>query len=303
MISIIKSIILNIINAHEPYAGNSMMMALFFMSLMIVIFYGKDNKLKKAVIVPIVIMMGILYIGIPLFISFGGTYQFFYVGRTFWIMITPIVTAFGLTMFICGIDNPPKQLLAVCLFFPIFLYCGTFKLSNDMFVKPENAYRLPQSTVDITEHIISETDTPRIIVPYTIAHPFRQISTDVYLLYGEDASFGRIKLTSDDLLYVSYQMELITPDLNYIVPLAKDYDVDYILFDTVYTEFCEEGNINVYGYPVDENYVADRTATVTFDELKSISVVDNEKGIYWDLSEYGLEYDGTFGQYILYKFV
>lgn len=74
-------------------------------------------------------------------------------------------------------------------------------------------------------------------------------------------------MTSDDLVKVSEQMSFITPDLNYVIPLARDYGVDYIIFDTVYTELCENRNINIHGYPVDENYVGDRTSTVSLDDL------------------------------------
>ncbi|MDO4189195.1 MAG: hypothetical protein Q4D29_09415 [Lachnospiraceae bacterium] len=296
----IKELFRYMLNAHKAYSGTGMMMALYFVALMVILFYCKDKKTRKSIILPSLFMMGVMYILVPIFDTFKY-YLIYYDGRMFWIMITPIIIAIGFTIFIMGIEDERKRVLALVILLPLFLYCGEFKLSNAMYKKAENFERLPQSTMDITEYILSQVEEPKIIVPYTIAHPFRQVSAKVHLLFGEDATYGRINIASDEMRRACDEMERTTPDLNYIVPLARENNVDYIAFDTVYTEFCENGNINIYGYPVDENYVGDRTPTVNLDNISCGGVVDDDKGIYWDLSAYGLNYEGTFGQYILYR--
>ena len=296
----IKELIRYMLDAHNAYSGTGMMMALYFVALMIIVFYCKDKHVKKAIILPSVLLIIVMYVGVPLYDTLV-TYLKFYDGRMFWMLITPIIISIGFTYFVMGIDDDKLKILALILIIPISLYCGEFQISNAMFKKAENLYRLPQSSVDITEYVTSEMDSPKLIVPYTIAHPFRQISTDVHLLYGEDATSGRIWSTSGEFRMLCEEMEHVTPDLNVIMPVARDNNVNYILFDTVYTQFCEDGDINIYGYPIDENYVGDRTSTVGFDDIKGVSVIDDESGIYWDLSYYGLKYEKTFGQYILYK--
>ena len=296
----IKELIRYMLDAHNAYNGTGMMMALYFVALMIIVFYCKDKHVKKAIILPSVLLIIVMYFGVPLYDTLVY-YLKFYDGRMFWMLITPIIISIGFTYFVMGIDDDKLKILALILIIPISLYCGEFQISNAMFKKAENAYRLPQSSVDITEYVTSEMDSPKLIVPYTIAHPFRQISTDVHLLYGEDATSGRIWGASGELRMLCEEMEHVTPDLNVIMPVARDNNVNYILFDTVYTQFCEDGDINIYGYPIDENYVGDRTSTVGFDDIKGVSVIDDESGIYWDLSYYGLKYEKTFGQYILYK--
>ena len=298
----IKVLIRYMLDAHKAYSGTGMMMALYFVALLIIFFYCKDKKLKKSLLLPSVFVIIIMYVLVPLYDTFKW-YLMFYDGRMFWMLITPIVTAIGFTIFVFGIEDKKKQLLALLFLIPVCVYCGEFKLSDSMYKKAENLERLPQCTVDITNHITDEMDSPKLLVPYTIAHPFRQLSTDVYLLFGENATSGRITGTSVEMRNICEEMERITPDLNLIVPFARDNDVNYILFDTVYTELCEEGNINIYGYPIDKNYVGDRTSTIDFDDLKGVKVIDDEKGVYWDLSAYDLEYEGTFGQYILYRFL
>lgn len=302
MTSFIKTFTRYALDAHNAYSGTGMMMALYFMALLIVFCFCSDKKIKKSVLLPSLFLMALLYIGIPYY-NTTHSYLTVFDGRLFWVLMTPVITAIGLTVFICKIEDKKTRLIALAILVPIFLYCGEFKLSNAMFEKPENSYRLRQCSIDITEHMLNETESPKLLAPYTMSYDFRQISTDVSLLFGENATSGRILgVKDDDIKEICDQMEYVTPDLNFIIPIARKNGVDYILFDTIYTELCENGNINIYGYPVNENYVGDRTPTVSFDELKDIKVVDDEKGIYWDLSAYGLKYDGTFGQYILYKF-
>ena len=297
----LKELVRYMLDAHNPYSGTGMMMALYFVALMIIAFYCKDKYVKKALILPSVLFIAVMYALVPIVNIVCHYFADFHIGRMFWMLITPIIISIGFTYFVMGIDSDKLKVLALIIIIPISVYCGEFQISNAMFKKAENAYRLPQSSVDITEYVTSEMDSPKLIVPYTIAHPFRQISTDVYLLYGEDATYGRIVRTKDELIRVCEEMEHVTPDLNVIMPIARDNNVNYILFDTVYTQFCEDGDINIYGYPIDENYVGDRTSTVGFDDIKGVSVIDDESGIYWDLSYYGLKYEKTFGQYILYK--
>ena len=297
----LKELVRYMLDAHNPYSGTGMMMALYFVALMIIVFYCKNKYVKKALILPSVLFIAVMYALVPIVNIVCHYFADFHIGRMFWMLITPIIISIGFTYFVMGIESDKLKVLALILIIPISLYCGELQISNAMFKKAENLYRLPQSSVDITEYVTSEMDSPKLIVPYTIAHPFRQISTDVYLLYGEDATYGRIVRTKDELIRVCEEMEHVTPDLNVIMPIARDNNVNYILFDTVYTQFCEDGDINIYGYPVDENYVGDRTSTVGFDDIKGVSVIDDESGIYWDLSYYGLKYEKTFGQYILYK--
>jgi len=301
MVETVKELIRLIIDADNAYGGTGMMLCLYFISMLIIAFYCKDEIIKKIIILPSVFLLIIVYVGVPLLKALGFCLDY-YDGRLFWMLMTPVVTAIALTLFISGINNQKSRIIALILIIPISLYCGQYMISKSMYLKAENAYRLPQEAVDITEKVLSQTDNPKLIVPYTFAHPFRQISTDVYLLYGEDATYGRITPAKDEFCKICDEMGKTIPDLNYIMPIANENGVDYILFDTTYTELCENGNINIFGIKADENYVGDRTPYITFDNLADVSVINDENGVYWDLSSYGLSYDGTFGQYILYRF-
>lgn len=300
MVSLAKSYIRYVLDAQEAYRGAGMMMALYFLALIIILALYQDKKKKAAMLLPSMVLIAFVYLGVPLFNTVNYYLEFFD-GRLFWTLITPVITAIGLTVFISGISDKRDRIIAICILVPAIVYCGKFMISDAIYKESTNQYKLPQEAVDVTEYITSEMDSPIIIMPYTIVYPFRQISTDVYPLYGEDATSWRIMRARDVMFPICEEMERVTPDLNMIVPKARELNVDYIMFDTVYTELCENGNINIYGYPADPNYVGDRTSTIDFDDLIDVSVIDDEKGIYWDLSAYGLSYEKTFGQYILYR--
>lgn len=301
MVNFIKTYIRYVIEAQNAYRGEGMMMALYFVALIIIFAYCKDKKTKKAILMPTVLIMAILYLGIPLFNTMDHYFEFFD-GRFFWLLITPIVTAIGLTYLITNIENTKVRIASLVFMVPICLYCGVFKLSDSIYKKSENAYKLPQVSVDMTEYLLSQDKDPILLVPYTFSYDFRQISSDIMLEFGEDATSGRIYNAEKGSIIVCDQMERVIPDLNYIHKASKWWSTEYIVFDTVYMELCENGNINIDGYPIDENYVGDRTPTISYDELLPISVVEDEKGVYWDLSEYCLEFEGRFGQYVLYRF-
>ena len=296
----IKLLIQTIIKADNAYGGEGMMLGLYFISLLILLFYS-TKKIKDSITIPQLLLILLMYIGVPVIDVFGWKMEFFD-GRFFWLLMTPIITAIGLTFFVFGIDKIKMRVIAILLLLPIIFYCGKFSISNDMYKKATNLYRLPQTAVDITEYVLSEKEEPKIVVPYTISHPFRQISTKIHPLYGEDATSGRICGTPGEFWYMCDQMERVIPDFNYITERCDHYNVDYILFDTVYTELCENGNINVYNYPADPRYVGDRTPTVTYDDLLPITVVD-EDDPHWDLSAYNLKYCRRFEQYVLYEFI
>ena len=148
----IKELIRYMLDAHNAYNGTGMMMALYFVALMIIVFYCKDKHVKKAIILPSVLFIIVMYVGVPLYDTLVA-YLKFYDGRMFWMLITPIIISIGFTYFVMGIDDDKLKILALILIIPISLYCGEFQISNAMFKKAENAYRLPQSSVDITEYV------------------------------------------------------------------------------------------------------------------------------------------------------
>ena len=53
----LKVLIRCMLDAHNAYVGTGMMMALYFVALMIIVFYCKDKHVKKAIILPSVLLL------------------------------------------------------------------------------------------------------------------------------------------------------------------------------------------------------------------------------------------------------
>lgn len=298
----IKDYIREIMHAADVYKGSGMMLALYFVALIMIFLYMKDKKKKTVIIFTAIASLFVIYTALPFIQIFVRDIEAVST-RFFWVLMTPLVTAIGFTIFVYSINSNKKRIIVTVCILVISFLSGSFQISKAMFKKAENEYRLPQSCVDMVNTMLSEKERPLLCVPYTIAHPFRQISTDVYLLYGEDATIGRIIFPEDpDFYKMCDEMERHTPDMDLVFKKCRDYKVDYIVFDVTYHKLCKEDFINVNGYPEDPDYVGDRSSHINAEIYKEIVVVDDAVQPYWDLSYYDISYVGAYGQYLLYRF-
>ena len=195
----------------------------------------------------------------------------------------------------------------VLILVPVIFFSGVFKLSDAMFEKSENAYKLPSEVVQICDYVLDERHDlegdVNIVVPYEIAHVPRQISSHINMLFGENATYGRISYEWDsDKVKACDEMITTLPNLSFVNKVAKENDMEYIVFNSVYHEF---GGISVNpgGYSEDPNFVGDRTPKISDESLLNVDVIAADDGAkYWKLENYGLRYVDTFGQYLLYKY-
>lgn len=298
-----KNFILDVIHLNNEYTGTGMYMALYFATLLMAAFYIREKKIKDAVLLPSLLMLLGVYAAIPFVHNFiMPVYDEEIRGRFFWILMAPAIAALGCTLFVKYIDSEKKQTAAVLLLIPVLFLSGVFKISDSMYEKPENAYRLPQTTIEISDTVLAEEAEPKLIVPYEIADGFRQYSTRIKLLYGEDATYGRIYMAAQDMQDACREMSTATPNLNFIERLAKQEGVHYIVFDSVYHVFGDGESLNVGGYTEDEDFVGDRTPVISENNLLDIKVAEDENTPHWDLTSFDMDYVGTYGQYLLYRF-
>lgn len=298
---IIKKMILDMIYINSEYRGTGMYMALYFATVLILLFYDKKERYRKAIVVPSLIIFGGITFLLPVAnYLVHGLYDNLIRGRYPWLFMVPGIAAFGCALLVCRLETNKKQALAVLLLVPVLFFCGTFKLSNAMYQKAENPYRLPQSTIEICDQVLSMKEEPCLIVPYEIADGFRQYSTRVHLLYGENAKNNRIKTASKEYIKMCDEMQTSMPDLNYINQIARRDGVDFIVFDSVYHAFGNGNLLELGDYEESPDFVGDRTPDVNDEGLYQITVTEQDGNRYFDLTSYGLSYVGTFGQYLLY---
>lgn len=306
-----KDYVLQIIHMNNDFTGNGMFMALYLVTLLFVAFFVDDKRLKNAILYSSVILLVFVYLVINAanyllalnYIEFNDEVK----GRFVWLFMIPAIAALGCTLMVSSLKKGKDQLILTIALVPVIFLCGVFQITDYRFGRADNLYKLPQEFIDIADTVLDEQkkageDTASLIVPYETAYSFRQYTTDIELLYGEDATFGRIYEISDERRDVCDTMQTTCPDLSLILNVADKYDTEYIIFDCTYVDFGLE-SINSGGYSEDENFVGDRTPDPDVVSRMADTVrTDGEKNA-WDLSQYGLEYEGTFGRYLLYKFV
>ena len=224
--------------------------------------------------------------------------------------MAPVIAAIGCVLMVDTLKNRKEQIILTIALVPVLFACGVFQITDYHFQKAENLYKLPQVYIDIADVILKEQQdtrqgTARLIVPYEAAYAFRQYSVDIELLYGEDATYGRIwdldETPYADKKDVCNTMQTTCPDLELIRTVGDKYDMEYIIFDCAYVDFGLN-SVNTDGFTEDENFVGDRTPDPDAARRMSTAVSIDNANECWDLSAYGLEYMGRYGRYLLYRF-
>ena len=303
-----KDYILQIIHMNNDFTGNGMFMALYLVTLLFVAFFVKDRKLKDVILYPSLVLLAFVYLGVNAVnyllalnrIALNDEIK----GRFVWLFMIPAIAALGCTLMVSYLKDKRGQILLTVAFVPVIFMCGVFQITDYRFQKADNLYKLPQEFIDISDTLLKEQreagdGTANLIVPYEAAFAFRQYTTDINMLYGEDATFGRIYPIYDERRDVCNTMQTTCPDLELVGKVANEYDMEYIIFDCAYVDFGLE-SINEHGYTEDENFVGDRTPDT--DSVKRMSAGIGVEGDHWDLGAYGLKYAGTYGRYLLYRF-
>lgn len=309
-----KDYILDIVHLNNDFTGNGMFMALYLVTLLIVAFFVEDKRLKRLILYPSLILLGGIYICLPAVNRFVFTvYDDEIRGRFNWLFMAPAIAAVGGTLMVSTLKDKKKQVLLTIAVIPVIFLSGVFQITDYRFQKAENLYKLPQVYIDIADTILKEQResgdrVAKLIAPYETAYAFRQYSYDIELLFGEDATYGRIWDLSQaavDRVWSCQSMATSCPDMWAIGIAADNYDMEYIMFDCTYTDFNLE-SINTNGYTEDENFVGDRTqGQESIDRMEgTISITTDEAtgNPCWDLSAYDLEYVGTYERYLLYRY-
>ncbi|MCR5790253.1 MAG: hypothetical protein K6G83_10250 [Lachnospiraceae bacterium] len=300
----IKDFILSIIHLNNEYTSTAMYFGLYLFMLVLMAFFARDRKYDaKRVVIPACVLLWVIYLLLPfllVFLEFGLDEQIR--ARTFWTLMIPPVIAVGFTALVFEVEQGRKRFMAIIAVCLLLMASGEFKINNNVFQKAENLYKLPQELVDVCDTVLGDGREVKLIVPYETAHVFRQYSTDILLLYGEDATIQRVVQTTYEINDTCREMMSEAPDLNFVGEVARKNQVDYILFDTVYQTFGGH-SLNFDGYAESPDFAGDRSAT---DEQKAVTAdvrLYNRKGeVFWGLREFGLDYVGRFGQYMLYRY-
>lgn len=242
-----KELFLEATHLNNDYTGNGMYMALYLVALIVIALYYKEKDNRIRILYPALMILGFIYGLGPIINRYILSIYDQYTGaRNFWPLFITIVAAY---MMIRAIQEQPtkqKKYILLAFLIPLIFCSGVFKISKSMYHKADNLYRLPQYGIDMCETVLEEKEEPKLLVPYEIAHIFRQYSTDILLLYGENATYGRIEKISGDIYDACQEMDSTTPDVALVLTVAKRENCDFVVFDTSYHEL--NADPEDYGY-------------------------------------------------------
>ena len=306
-----KDYILDIVHLNNDFTGNGMFMALYFVTLLFLAFYIEDKRLKRMILYPAAVLLAGIYVALPAVNRFVfHIYDDEIKGRFGWLFMAPAV---GLTLMVANLKDKKSQVLLTIALVPVIFLSGVFQITDYRFQKAENLYKLPQVYIDISDAILKDQQEKgdgeaRLVAPYETAYAFRQYDDRIVLMYGEDATYGRIwdlRQAALDSVDACNTISTSCPDMKVVNIAADHYGMEYLLLDCAYTDFGLE-SINEGGYTEDENFVGDRTPSPeALERMKGTVSVTTDPATgnpCWDLSAYNLEYMGTYERYLLYRY-
>ena len=246
----LKNLFLEAIHLHIAYTGVAMYMGFYYIALVFILFFCKDKLMRMRIAYPALIMLSFILGCAPYINSYLiGIYDKDTGGRLFWVLLITPVIAYGMVCVVRALDGYWKKALLIMTLVPVIFLSGVFKFSNALYEPVENEYRLPQNGIDICNAVLEVVDEPKLLVPYETAHIFRQYSTDIKLLYGEDASYGRIQsVFGTDYHTACQEMDSTTPDVKFVASLAYRENCDFIIFDMSYHVLGEAPALYGYDY-------------------------------------------------------
>lgn len=244
----LKTLFLEVVHLNNTYTGSGMYMGLYYATLLFILFYSKEKDMRLKIAYPALFMLLVLFGIIPFVnVCIFFIYDQYTGARLFWVLLMTPVIAYGMVRIVQELHSYMQKALLVLALVPIIFLCGVFKFSNALYLPIENEYRLPQYGIDICDSVLEAEEEPKLLVPYEIAHIFRQYSTRIKLLYGEDASYGRIQSVFGTEYHEACQeMDSTSPDVEFVASLAYREKCDFIIFDMDYHVLDEKPE--KYGY-------------------------------------------------------
>lgn len=242
-----KDSLLFILKAYRDYTGSGMYMALYYFALLIIWKMEEEKKNRDILLYPFLIMFGLVWNPAVAGLFFRRVMSGDTEGRIYWIFCMIPVIVYAAVKCILREKQKKERWLTLAVTLVLLCVCGTFKLSDSIYEKAENEYRLPQEMVDICDAVLADSDqeTPRMAVPYDLSSFPRQYDLRIKLLYGENITF-RITPETDPVIIAAYdEMQKDTPDLQVLTDALGARDCDYLV---LYKEQCEPQELAAYGY-------------------------------------------------------
>ncbi len=221
-------------------------LAFLYLGILLYLWFAEKDRHRRAVFVyapTLLLVMFFCPLFRKLFVRLLDDSETYY--RLLWLLQMSLVSAYGVIR-LCDAHRRIGTALA-CL---LILFGGDYVYDSEHISKAENAYHLPQETVDIAEMIEPQEGRITVLVPADLIYYIRQYSSNIELPYGREMLISRWAY-HHPMYEAMEEAEVIETET--FVELAREYPCAYIILkeDRETTEPLTAYGYEVYGQ-VDE---------------------------------------------------
>lgn len=221
-------------------------LAFLYLWILLYLWFAEKDRHRRAVFVyapTLLLVMFFCPLFRKLFVRLLDDSETYY--RLLWLLQMSLVSAYGVIR-LCAAHRRIGTALA-CL---LILFGGDYVYDSEHISKAENAYHLPQETVDIAEMIEPQEGRITVLVPADLIYYIRQYSSNIELPYGREMLISRWAY-HHPMYEAMEEAEVIETET--FVELAREYPCAYIILkeDRETTEPLTAYGYEVYGQ-VDE---------------------------------------------------
>ena len=221
-------------------------LAFLYLGILLYLWFAEKDRHRRAVFVyapTLLLVMFFCPLFRKLFVRLLDDSETYY--RLLWLLQMSLVSAYGVIR-LCAAHRRIGTALA-CL---LILFGGDYVYDSEHISKAENAYHLPQETVDIAEMIEPPEGRITALVPADLIYYIRQYSSNIELPYGREMLISRWAY-HHPMYEAMEEAEVIETET--FVELARGYPCAYIILkeDRETTEPLTAYGYEVYGQ-VDE---------------------------------------------------
>lgn len=212
-----------ILTVFQQYTGSGFLTILFLLTLMY-LWVSEKNPTVRAIfvygtsVIQILFFLPLFYYGYQLLDK--GTYY-----RILWILPMSITIAYAAVKIL---GRYPVGTILIGAF--MIVVCGKYVYSNINISVAQNAYHIPQETIDICDMIMPAEDEERVtaVFPDSLIHFVRQYSTRIQMAYGRD-------YLAPDWIYGDHPVRKVINQeeirISELVRLATEQKCQYIILE------------------------------------------------------------------------
>lgn len=249
-----------ILTIFQAYTGSGFLTILYLL-ILLYLWISEKNTTVRAIFVYGAGILQLLFF-IPLFyygyqILDEGTYY-----RILWILPMTITIAYGCVKLL---SKYPK--VSVWIGMVLIMLCGQYVYSNVYITPAENAYHIPQETIEVCDMMIPGEDEERItgLFPDELIHFVRQYTSRIQMPYGRDYLAPDWIYGDHPLREMFNQKEI---KISQLIRLATEYKCHYIIIEKDKKLIGDLDKLNIVQIGETTNYNIYRNYQVDIEKAK-----------------------------------